>query len=196
MRLREEEKRLAKREDKKEGEEAHPNSVTFIANARKPGKIIAIIVCSVVPRLPKNCSCPKTFPHPSKMMLHVARVTPIIGASQNSVAIGLPIPMLSLSSNIWVRDLKPPSAEAVRTSTMPTRWNWVSVETMRMTPEVMIRMIPARRQEGTSRWKRKAKRRTKAREEDLHMAVHREKSRWVHRSGKEEKKETNCRRRE
>lgn len=67
--------------------------------------------------------------------------------------------------------LNPPSAEAVRTSTIPTRWNWVSVETMRITPEVMMRMIPARRQEGTSRWKMKAKRRTKASEEDLHMAV-------------------------
>ena len=53
---------------------------------------------------------------------------------------------------------------------MPTKSNWVSVETIRITPAVMMRMMPASRQEGLSRRNRKAKRRTNAREEDLHMA--------------------------
>lgn len=151
--------------------EAHPNSVTFMAKASMPGSMMDMHVLSVSPSDPQNSSCEKTFPQPSKMRLHNPRVAPMIGASQNKVAIGLPMPIDSLWRSIWVSDQrKPPRAEAERTWIMPTKSNWVSVETIRMTPAVMMRMMPASRQEGLSRRNRKAKRRTNAREEDLHMA--------------------------
>lgn len=56
------------------------------------------------------------------------------------------------------------------TSMNPTGEKMTSPMTMRITPAVMVAMMRTRRREGVSRRKRKAKRRTKAREEDLHIA--------------------------
>ena len=58
----------------------------------------------------------------------------------------------------------------MRTSAIPVALNLVSVETMRTTPDVIMKMIPTSRQDGVSRRKRKANMRTKAREDDLHIA--------------------------
>lgn len=97
-------------------ERAHPNSVTFMAKASMPGSMMDMHVLSVSPSDPQNSSCEKTFPQPSKMRLHNPRVAPMIGASQNKVAIGLPMPIDSLWRSIWVSDQrKPPRAEAERT---------------------------------------------------------------------------------
>ena len=46
----------------------------------------------------------------------------------------------------------------------------VSPATIMMTPMVMVAMMRISFKEGVSRWKRKAKRRTKASAEDLHIA--------------------------
>ena len=54
--------------------------------------------------------------------------------------------------------------------TKPRILNFASPATIMMTPIVMIAMIRTSLTEGVSRRKMKAKRRTKARAEDLHMA--------------------------
>jgi len=144
----------------------------FIMKASTPGKTMAHTVWIVALSVPQNSSWEKTLPQPSNTRLHVASVTPMIGASQNRVAIGLFMPIDSLWSKSCVSDhRRPPSADAVRTWTMPTASNCVSVETMRTTPDVMMRMMPTSRHDGTSRRNRKAKMRTKASDDDLHMAA-------------------------
>ena len=65
---------------------------------------------------------------------------------------------------------KPEKKAAEMTSTKPRVEKCTSPDTMRTTPTIMVAMMAMRRQEGVSRRKRKAKRRTKAREEDLHIA--------------------------
>lgn len=54
--------------------------------------------------------------------------------------------------------------------TKPSTLNAVSPATIMMTPTVMAAIMRISLREGVSRRKRKAKRRTKAREDDLHMA--------------------------
>lgn len=58
--------------------------------------------------------------------------------------------------------------EMIRTK--PSVLKAVSPATIMMTPTVMVAMMRISLREGVSRRKRKAKRSTKAREEDLHMA--------------------------
>lgn len=53
---------------------------------------------------------------------------------------------------------------------IPAKWKAVSVATMRTTPAEMRVMTNTRRQENSSRRKRKAKRSTKISDEDLHIA--------------------------
>ena len=65
---------------------------------------------------------------------------------------------------------KPEKKAAEMTRTKPSIENLTSPATIMMTPSVIVAMIPTRRQEGTSRRKRKAKMRTNAREDDLHIA--------------------------
>ena len=48
--------------------------------------------------------------------------------------------------------------------------NLTSPATIIITPRVMVAIIATKRQDGTSRRKRKAKTRTKASDEDLHIA--------------------------
>lgn len=56
----------------------------------------------------------------------------------------------------------------------PSALNLVSPATIMMTPTVMAAMIRISLMDGVSRRKRKAKKRTKAREEDLHIAIKRQ----------------------
>ena len=75
------------------------------------------------------------------------------------------------SSRICVRAQRKPEKKAERMMRMkPRRLKAVSPATIMMTPRVMVAMMRMRRTEGLSRRKRKAKRRTKARAEDLHIA--------------------------
>lgn len=77
-----------------------------------------------------------------------------------------------LRRRIWVSaHLKPLKKAAERIRMNPGRENDVSPDTMRMTPIVMTEMIRTKRMEGVSRRNRNAKRRTKARAEDLTMAA-------------------------
>lgn len=65
---------------------------------------------------------------------------------------------------------KPDEKAEEMIKTNPSALNSVSPATIMMTPTVMAAMIRISLREGVSRRKRKAKRSTKAREEDLHMA--------------------------
>lgn len=72
---------------------------------------------------------------------------------------------------ICVNDhLKPDEQEDVMTRMNPRALNAVSPATIMITPTVMVPMTPTSLQDGCSRRKRKAKRRTKPRAEDLHIA--------------------------
>src|ERR1700742_840803 len=75
-------------------------------------------------------------------------------------------------SKIWVRDhLKPEEHDANMTSTNPSVLKAVSLATIMITPMVMVLMMATNLHEGCSSRKRNAKRRTKPRAEDLHMAA-------------------------
>ncbi len=65
---------------------------------------------------------------------------------------------------------KPEKQAAEMTRMKPRAENSISPKTIITTPAVMVAIIATRRQEGFSRRKRKAKIRTKASEDDLHIA--------------------------
>ena len=65
---------------------------------------------------------------------------------------------------------KPEKQAAEMTRMKPRAENSISPKTIITTPAVMVAIMATRRQEGCSRRKRKAKMRTKASEEDLHIA--------------------------
>jgi len=65
---------------------------------------------------------------------------------------------------------KPEKNAADMTRMKPRAEKSTSPATIITTPTVMVAIMATRRQEGVSRRKRKAKMRTKAREEDLHIA--------------------------
>lgn len=74
-------------------------------------------------------------------------------------------------SRICVRAQRKPEKKAAdMTSMKPLAENDTSPATMKSTPTVMVAIMPTRRMEGVSRRKMKANMRTKAREDDLHIA--------------------------
>lgn len=125
---------------------------------------------------------------PSTSEVRMSIETHMVGASQKIVAQGLSRPIGSSSSflsslfvapcppcapvsRICVRaHLNPPHALAINTNNIPPKANWVSVATMSTTPPVMSRMTDIRRVEKCSSLKMKAKKRTKTRDDDLHIA--------------------------
>ena len=75
-------------------------------------------------------------------------------------------------SRICVSAQRNPEKNAAEMTKMnPRMEKATSPKTIIITPRVMVEMIATRRQEGDSRRKANAKRRTKAREDDLHIAV-------------------------
>lgn len=73
--------------------------------------------------------------------------------------------------SIWVRAQRKPLKNAAEMTRMkPRAEKATSPATIITTPAVIVAMMATRRQDGLSRRKRKAKRRTKASAEDLHMA--------------------------
>jgi hypothetical protein len=65
---------------------------------------------------------------------------------------------------------KPEKQAAEMTRMKPRAENSISPKTIITTPAVMVAIMATRRQDGFSRRKRKAKMRTKASEDDLHIA--------------------------
>lgn len=77
----------------------------------------------------------------------------------------------SLNNTCVNAHLKPPLRLALMTRMKPTRTKCVWVKTIRSTPETMRRITKTRRHDGCSSLKRKAKRRTNIKDEDLHIAI-------------------------
>lgn len=74
-------------------------------------------------------------------------------------------------SRIWVNPQRKPEKKAAEmTRAKPPTLNSTSPNTMSTTPSVMVAMMATRRHVGVSRRKANANMRTKASEEDLHMA--------------------------
>lgn len=127
-------------------------------------------VLRVLPGVAKNWFA-KILLQPSMKSVVTSNETPIIGASQKSVAAGLCMPMFLLRISSCVRlHRRPPRALAEVTSRKPLRTKWVSVATMRSTPAQMRNITPMSRHENFSSRRRNAKRRTKTRDDDLHIA--------------------------
>lgn len=139
-------------------------------NARIPGQIKKIKVLNVSPAVSKN-GLTKILLQPSITRVAMPSVRPMMGASQNSVAGGLLMPMFLLRRRSCVRPhRRPPSALADVTNKKPLSTKWVWVATMRRTPAQMRNMTPMSRHENISSLSRKANRRTKTKDDDLHIA--------------------------
>ena len=94
----------------------------------------------------------------------------IIGARKKIEEKGLDVAGFR-SKRIWVRPQRKPEKNAAdMTSMKPSAEKSTSPATIIITPTVIVAMMATRRQEGVSRRKRNAKRRTNAKEEDLHIA--------------------------
>ena len=94
----------------------------------------------------------------------------MIGAKKKMLEKGLEVAGLR-RRRICVRaHLKPEKKAAEMTRMKPRGLKSTSPETIITTPNIIVAMMRMSFQEGVSRRKRKAKRRTKAREEDLHIA--------------------------
>lgn len=75
-------------------------------------------------------------------------------------------------SRIWVRPQRKPEKKAARmTSMKPTTLKSTSPATIIITPAVMVIIMKTSFQDGVSRRKRKANPSTKARADDLHIAM-------------------------
>ena len=98
-----------------------------------------------------------------------AKVTSIIGARKNSVANGLHVAGCR-SSKICVKaHLKPEKNALAMTNAKPSTSKAVSPATIITTPIVIVPMMRISFQEGVSSRKRKAKSKTNASAEDLHI---------------------------
>jgi hypothetical protein len=144
-------------------------SVDTMAKAIAPGNKMTSTVNIAEPLW--KCPLPKTLFHPSTPRLTGMRIAAIRGASQKIVAKGLERPMLFFFMRVSViAQRRPESADAEKTMMMPGMLTEVVSKTMRKTPAEMRVMTPTRWRENRSSRNRKAKRRTKIRAEDLHIA--------------------------
>ena len=113
---------------------------------------------------------PRRFIGPSTPLAMTNKLQNIIGAKKKMLEKGLDVAGLR-RSKIWVSaHLKPEKNAAEMTKMKPKGLKSTSPDTIITTPKVIVAMMRMSFQEGVSRRKRKAKRRTKAREEDLHIA--------------------------
>jgi hypothetical protein len=146
------------------------NSEDTIRKAMTPGKrtiAVATITPYWVVRTPKR---EKSAEKPSTGMAMMKIETNITGARKKMEEKGLDVAGLR-RRRTWVRDQRRPDrADAVMTRMKPRTLKCASPATIIITPTVMMEMMPTRRHVGCSRRKMKANIRTKAREDDLHMA--------------------------
>ena len=149
------------------------NSAEVMQKARTPGKRrrpMAGKVPFAAARIPKPSF---KGPNPSMGIARMAKLTNMTGARKKMLLKGLLVAGLR-RRRICVRAQRKPEKKAEEMMrTKPRAWKAVSPATIMMTPTVMVAMMSMSLTEGVSRRKRKAKRRTKARAEDLHIAVFR-----------------------
>ena len=107
---------------------------------------------------------------PSMGIARRKRVRNMIGARKKIDENGLEVAGLR-RRRICVRPQRKPEKKAAEmTRTKPRAEKSTSPKTIIITPMVIVAIMATRRQEGVSRRKMKANMRTKAREEDLHIA--------------------------
>lgn len=145
------------------------NSAATIMKAKHPGNS-SIISPKKVPFAVVRFEIPAASEAgPSIGNAKMMRAKNIVGVRKNMLAKGLLVAGF-LKSKIWVKlHLKPEQNEALITRANPRALKAVSPATIMITPAVMRRMMPHRRQVGFSRRKMKAKSKTNASTEDLHM---------------------------
>ena len=103
-------------------------------------------------------------------MARINIVRKVMGERKKMLEKGFEVAALR-SKRIWVRAQRKPEKKAERRIRIkPRRLKAVSPATIITTPPVMVAIMRLSFQEGVSRRKMKAHRRTKARAEDLHMA--------------------------
>lgn len=111
------------------------------------------------------------LPGPSTPHAIINKLQNIIGAKKKMLLNGLLVAGFR-SSKIWVNAQRKPLKKAAEMTRMKPRGEKsTSPLTIMMTPKVIVAMMRTSFKEGDSRRKRKAKRSTKAREEDLHIAT-------------------------
>ena len=147
------------------------NSDAVMQKAIVPGNRRRHIPKKVPFSLVRRCNPSPRGPNPSMGMARIARLKNIIGARKKILLKGLLVAALR-RSRIWVKAQRKPEKKAEEMMrAKPRASKAVSPATIIITPAVMVRMIRTNFIEGVSRWKRKAKRRTNARAEDLHIAI-------------------------
>ena len=113
-------------------------------------------------------------PKPSTGMARRNMARKVTGVRKKRVEKGLEVAGLR-RRRIWVSAQRKPEKKAERMIRMkPSRLKKVSPATIMTTPAVMVRIMRISFRDGVSRRKIKAHRRTKARAEDLHIAMGRE----------------------
>ena len=149
---------------------SNANSVEVRQNANVPGNSK-----SNMPRMDPfsavNLAMPSASAEkPSMGMASSASERNMIGVRKKILLKGLLVAAF-LNSKIWVSAQRKPEKNAeLMIRRKPRASNAVSPATIITTPTVMVNIMRQRVIEGDSRRKRKAKRRTKARAEDLHIA--------------------------
>lgn len=147
------------------------NSEAVMAKARQPGKRRMARERRVPFSEERFVKARTSAKGPSTGMASTSSVKNMTGARKNIDENGLEVAGLR-RRRIWVNDQrKPDDAAADITSTKPRASKEVSPATIMITPAVIVVIMAASFQEGFSSRKRKAKRRTKPRTEDLHIAI-------------------------
>lgn len=147
------------------------NSEAVMAKARQPGKRRMARERKIPFSDARVAKARVRAKGPSTGMARRSRVKNMTGARNKIDEKGLEVAGLR-RRRIWVSDQrKPEDAAADMTRTKPRASKEVSPATIMITPTVMVVMMAASFQEGFSRRNRKAKRSTKPRTEDLHIAV-------------------------
>ena len=147
------------------------NSDAVIINARQPGKS-SMPVPKRTPFVSKRWERPPARAEkPSTGIARMRRLKNMTGARKKIEEKGFEVAGLR-RRRICVKDHRKPEEQAEDMTKMkPSASNDASPATIMTTPTVIISIMITSRQEGCSRRKRKANKRTKPRADDLHIAV-------------------------
>lgn len=107
---------------------------------------------------------------PSMGIARMAKLRNMMGARKKMELKGFPVAGFRRRRICVSAQRKPEKKAEEMIRVKPRALKAVSPATIMMTPMVMVAMMRMSLREGVSRWKMKAKRRTKARAEDLHIA--------------------------
>src|SRR5271170_1460224 len=145
------------------------NSADVMQKARRPGKRRSTVVFTPPCAVDKTAMPVRIGAGCSMARARQRRETNMMGVRKKRVLKGFDVAGWRRRRICVTAQRKPEKKAELRTRTKPTRLKATSPATIIITPAIMVAMMRMRRQEGASRRKRKAKRSTKARDEDLHI---------------------------